>query len=497
MTFKTLPDHRPITFPARVTAWVHCHPGWGAWLVLVVLFSSYLFGSDPVNIPHDAEQYWQLAEEYWASGEFNFLAFDNELRGYLFPLLLSGLVWVLQHVALAPLDLTRAMGAGTAALLFGVVMPGLWQALQPAGSPPVPLGRRLLVGALGFVFWCGYFNFPLSDFPAVLALASGLWAAVRSRSVGGGLLAGLCVAAAANFRPVYAVTLPLVLLLSLWPQPAEPAPPQWRGWLRGLALVAGMALVMVPQMSINQTHFGVRSPFVLTNLPGKPSLYLDQLYWGLLYQKYETSVGTDYPTPRMIFTDAEGEQLWNESGLATLTTYAQYGHIAQLAPLTVTTVWLGHLFNGLDLQYSTPYITRVYTSTWGFAWFNYSVLLGGLWVLIGRVRRRPWRSYVPVALVLGALLGPCLATLPVAMECRFLLPLHLILSAGFAFGGQPLAIWRRNDLRQRLAGLALYATVIVSCFLLSTNTQLTLEKAPRYVFKWQQPETVTPKAVTW
>lgn len=496
MTSKTLPYYPPTTSPRRVTAWSQRHPGWGAWLVLAVLFSVYLFGSETVSIPHDAEQYWQLAEKYRTNGEFRFLAFDNELRGYLFPLLLSGLVWVLEHVALTPLDLTRAVGAVTAALLFGVVMPGLWRALQPAGSPPVPLGRRLLMGALGFVFWRGYFHFPLSDFPAVLALAGGLWATLRSRSVGSGLLAGLCVAAAANIRPVYAATLPLVLLLSLWPQPGA-ARPQWRGWLRGLALVVGMALVMAPQMTINQEHFGVRSPFVLTNLPGKPSLYLDQLYWGLLYQKYETSVGTDYPTPRMIFTDAEGEQLWDESGLTTLQTYAQYGHLAQSAPLTVATVWLGHLFNGLDLQYPTPYIQRVYTSTWGLAWLNYTVLFGGLWVLVGRVRRRPWRSYVPVALVLGALLGPCLATLPVAMECRFLMPLHLILCAGFAFGGQPLATWRRSDLRQRLAGLALYATVVVSCFLLSMNAQLSLEKAPRYVFKWQRPEVVAPKAVTW
>ncbi|MBU6119737.1 hypothetical protein [Hymenobacter siberiensis] len=491
-----LPNSAATTSPSRITAWVGRHPGWLAWLVLTLLFSIYLLSSEPLPIIYDAKEYWQLAEKYRANGDFRFLAFDSVLRGYLFPLLLSGLVWLLQHVALTPLDLTRAMGAVTAGLLFGVVMPGLWRALQPMGSPPVPLGRRLMLGALGFAFWRGYFNFPLSDFPALLALAGGLWMAVRSRSVGSGLLVGLCVAAAANFRPVYAATLPLVLLLSLWPQPGA-ARPQWLVWFRGLAVVAGMALVMAPQVAVNQEHFGVRSPFVLTDRPGKPSLYLNQLEWGLRYQKYETSIAADYPIPPMVFGSREGYQLWTDSGLNRLTTYAQYGQIAQSAPLTVASIWLVHLFNGLDLQYTTPYVQRVYASTWGLAWLNYTVLFGGFCVLASRVRRRPWRSYVPIALVLAAFLGPCLATLPVAMECRFLLPIHLILYAGFAFGAQPLAFWRRSDLRQHLAGVALYATVVVSCFIVSTNMQLSLDKAPRYVFKWQRPEVGPPKVVTW
>ena len=466
----------------RLAGWGQHNPGKGATLILFFIFWVYLFISNTPSTYYDDFLYWHLAEKYWTNGEFRFLAFDNSLRGYLFPLVLSALVWVLRYLHWGASDLVRPFGAAMAAALFGVVLPGLWRAVQPTAQPAVPLGRRLLLGALGFAFWRGYFNFSLSDFPAVLALAGGLWAMLRGRTVGSGVLAGLCVAAAVNFRPVFGAALPVVAVLGMWPLAGLPAA---RVWGHRLALVLGLGMGLAPQVVINHVHFGANSPFVLTTPPGQPSLYLLQLQWGLLYQKYETNVGTDYSQGGMFFLDASGQQVWHDSNLASLENYGQYATIVQAAPLAVAATWLRHLFNGLDLQYATPYISRVYASTWGLAWLNYTVLLGGLGVLAHRARQWPgWRTGGPALLVLAVVVLPCLAALPVAVECRFLLPLHLALTTALALGAQPGQAWRRSTQRQRLLVLGVYVGVLVSCFTVSSYAQRSLQYGPRYIFKW-------------
>ena len=475
-------------------AWAR--PAAVAFGLTLLLFGSYLSVSHYKELYYDANGYWDLATQYWGTGQFRFLSYDNLLRGYLFPLLLAPLTRLAEHFALEPIVLTRAVGALTAAALFGVVVPGLWRAVRAPGAGPVPLGRRLLLALLGFVCWRGYFNFPLTDFPALLALTAGLWAVLRGRglssALGSGLLAGVLVAAAANFRPIYAATLLVAALLCVWPLR--------HGWRQGpreawgprlAAFAVGVALVLAPQARLNQFHVGVASPLVLTTRPGTPSLYLQQLHWGLQMQRYETNVGRDYPEPAMRFLDAKGQALLARAGLTDslpLASYGQYGQLMRRAPLTVAGVWLGHLFNGLDLHYPTPYIPAVYVPTWPLAWLNYTVLLGGLLVLGGRARRL-WRGGWPAAgpaaaalLVAAALLGSCLPVLPVAIECRFLLPLHLLLSAAFVFGLRPQALWRRwraASLARRLALGGLYVVLMLACFRLALKTQFTLQHGAR------------------
>ena len=250
-------------------------------------------------------------------------------------------------------------------------------------------------------------------------------------------------------------------------------------WSRELGFTAGVLLLLAPQAAINQRHFGVVSPFVLTVRPPAPSLFLVQLQWGVQYQKYETNTGSDYPEPTMFFTDAAGSRLWRSSGRTRLDTYSEYWELLRREPATVVGSWLRHLFNGLDVQYPTPYIKAVYVATWPLVWLNFSALVLGLAVLFRRVGQAGARPEVRTVLALLALLGPCLATLPVAMECRFLLPLHLLLCAAAAFAAHPRQLWRACSARQLAFGLALYAGSVGTCLVISSRTQAQLEKGGR------------------
>ena len=159
----------------RLTQW----PAASAFGLLGLLFGAYLYTNSYNSLYYDAGGYWHYAGRFWSSGQFRFQSFDSILRGYLFPLLLSPLTRIASGWGVEPIALTRAVGLGTAAALFGVVAPGLWQALSAHPARPVSLGRRLVFGLLGFGFWRGYFNFPLTDFPALLLLLGGLWMLVR------------------------------------------------------------------------------------------------------------------------------------------------------------------------------------------------------------------------------------------------------------------------------------------------------------------------------
>ena len=488
---STLPAVRATL--ARWASGARDTPARRAAPLLALLFGGYLYGSSSYEgLWYDAQGYWELANQFWAPGHFNFFAFESILRGYLFPLLLSPLTLVTAYWGWPPIDLTRGVGVVTATALFGVVAPGLWRALQPPGAPAVPGVRRLVFGLLGFVCWRDYFNFSLTDFPALLALLAGLWLLLRGRSVSSGLLAGLAVAAAANFRPVYAAALPLAACLSLWPQAAVGTGPPRRvlAWGRRLAFLAGIGAVLYPQLRVNQMHYGVSSPLVLTAKPEEPNLYLSQLRGGFLFQKYETNVGSDYPQPQMFFDDRAGDALLNQAELLHFDSYATYFKGILSHPLPTAALLLRHLFNGLDVQYPTPYPQQVYVKTWPLALVNYTALITGLGVLISLGWQRPKLAHGPALLVVLSILGPCAAALPAVMECRFLMPLHLLLCAAAAFSFRPRRLWQAASWAKRSAALAMYTALLVGCFAVSMQTQLQLKFNPRTLFDWQQPPPV-------
>jgi hypothetical protein len=78
--------------------------------------------------------------------------------------------------------------------------------------------------------------------------------------------------------------------------------------------------------------------------------------------------------------------------------------------------------------------------------------------------------------VLAALLLPCLAVLPMSMEVRFLLPLHLLLLALVAFGAGPGWLGRQPG-RWALVGAA-YVVFLLGCF--SWSASITQAVEPRF-----------------
>ena len=459
------------------------------WRVLVVLalYAAYLplSGYSIGHFGFDAGEYWELSLKFTQQGGFSLLDYNDPVRGYLGPLLILPARLLCHYTGCSMLAGAQVLGAAWAALLFGVAIPALWAQVAGRGvSGP----RWVVLVGLAFVFWRDYFNFTLTDMPALALLLLALLGLVRP-GWGWAGLAGLALAAAVNVRPIYLASVPVCMWLLV--RAPEGAPLGMgrrvgirRLWPRSAAFVAAAALVLLPQFAINQTHFGEATPLVLARLPHMQtnSLYLEKLNWGLQHQKYETNAGTDYPANVLFFWDEAGIQLLREAGQGKFLSYPQYAQVLLRHPGTAVALLARRLFNGLDVQYPTPYVRVVYQSSWGLAWLNYTVWFGAALVLL-RPRFRGW----PPArwLVLAALLLPCLAVLPMSMECRFLLPLHLLLCAGLSFGWSGDWSWqffrRRRPLHQLLWAGG-YASFVGLCFAVSAAAQASLELGPRALF---------------
>lgn len=445
---------------------------WRCALVLA-LYAAYLpLGGDD-RLPFDAGEYWRLAATFFGPGlRFSLLNYADPLRGYLGPLLLVPgrvLCYATGWPALAG---ARVLGAGWAVLLFGVAGPAAWRA---ATGRALRGGAWLLAVGLGFVFWRGYFNFSLQDVPALTLLLLAL-AALARPGWRWAALGGLLLAATLNLRPIYLASVPGAAGWLWWHARGAGRGPALRSWA---ALVAGAALVLLPQAAINYHHSGRATPLVLAAVDGRPPLYLRQLNWGTAYQRYESSLD---PMHRgsVVFADSVGtRQLQAEPG-SFFGSYGQFIGFAARHPLAVGARCARHLFNGLDVWYPTPYPRRLYPVGPGaLQLLNYAVLALGLARLL---RRKPTFARGPGAgWALLALGLPVALALPTLVECRFLLPLHLLLLTAAADGFRPRR-WRALPRWRLAAALALLAVALWGGWQLSAATagQLRAGDVPTY-----------------
>ena len=445
------------------------------WRVLatLALYATYLplSGYGPGQFRFDAAEYWELSLKFTPPGGFSLLAFDEPLRGYLGPLLVLPARLLCHVTGWSMLAGARVLGACWAALLFGVAIPELWARTTGRNTSG---GRWLVLLGLGFLFWRDYFNFTLSDMPAITLLLLGLVALGR-RSWPWAGVAGLLLAAAVNIRPIYVACLPGVL----WLLAGNIRPFSYQRFVKLLAaLVVGAALVLLPQLLINQRYFGQASPLVLAQRPGKEPLYLRQLAWGTSFQRYETSLVPAIPRS-LVYADSAGQRALAALPGGRFISYGAFLKFLAHHPFSSTTRYARHLFNGLDIRYPTPYPTQLHPpGQAALRLLNYTLLGLGLWLAWARwraTRRQPSRANVPAtvlpAAVLLAMLLPCLLTLPTLMECRFLLPLHLLLLTGITATWQPLVWWRGlGGPARQFTVLALAAGWLWGCCQLSEAT---------------------------
>lgn len=427
---------------------------------------------------YDAANYWQLGERFKHNGHFSLVAYDSPWRGYSMPLLNHVLQVIASVAGLGAVTIVKIFGALLAATLGVVVIPRLARQLFPAAA--IGPGRVLALNALIFLYWRDHFDFPLSDFPALLVVTIGVLGLLRATTAGY-LVCGLCFGLAANIRPAYLLAaIAAVVVAGLLPIQ------QWDWRRRGTAatlVLAGLLVASLPQMLINHHQRGRWSPLI----PKAQEITQLQLWQGMRAQKYETYVGSGagYPQPDVFYLDPATKHVLENQHISPVAhyyvgfTYIEfpgYGKYVRMVihdPAEMAAGYGRRLFNGLDVQYPTPYIRDLGDRSILVSLLEYTLIFLAIARLLlpearralGRVR---WSGIV-------LLLIPCATAVTGAVEPRFFLPLQMLIYMLVCFGPATRASLLGGSGARRVGLAVSYVAFLLVCLMLSSATLAQLE----------------------
>jgi hypothetical protein len=372
----------------------------------------------------DAGVYWGLGTTFTVNGHFSLLNFHDQIKGYAFPLITHGLQALATDLAWTSSSVAKLFNVLLFAAIGTVLGPALIKIVWPA-QPSWGLWRRLALTALLLVFWSGFLNYPMSDFPALTAALITLVAVARSDSPGWMFVAGAALALAINIRESYAPFAPIVVAIVAWTWFEQRGTPHASSAHRVLCaglLAIGFAIVSLPQSLSAHRHYGTWSFIAGAANPEPAGVFFAG---GLPVQAYDTFVLEGEAKVEMRYRFPAGERLLAEQKEGKVTSTSQYAGLFVSHPLVMAENLVRHLVNGLDPLYSTPYIENLHNAgrTWGrIAGFllAFLALLRVLWPAARRLLG-PARLRYLVALAL------CSASaLPIEMERRYELPLYVL-----------------------------------------------------------------------
>jgi hypothetical protein len=368
----------------------------------------------------DSHEYWWLGNTFVVDGHFSLLNFSDAERGYLLPLINHGLQTLGDDLKWTSSSMAKISNAFVFALIGTVLGPALMRTVWPR-QPSWGVVRRLLVTALLVVFWSGYLNFPLSDFPGLAMALLALVAVARTDRPGWMLTAGLALGATIDMRAAYLPLAPIVAVLVAWAwfnqRGTRHASASHRALCAGL-LVIGFAIVSLPQSLSAHRYYGTWS-FVPSASRFEPA---GTFLTPGMYMENRDTYGLN---GLMIYGDPAGEKLLEELPEERIASTSQYLGLFVSHPIVMGSLIVGHVINSLDPLYSTPYIEHLHNlgRIWGRVAAFLLVFIALLRVLWPAARRLLGPGRLRYLLALSAC---CVTTIPTDIERRYFLPLYLL-----------------------------------------------------------------------
>lgn len=438
---------------------------------IFVLFYALQHAEQP--FVYDSFYYWDLADSFLQDGEFSFTNYSNVLRGYFFPFILFLIKLPESTLGIGAKHLFCIFSALYFSIFTIYVLP---VAFHTIFRWQIHLGGRAIIAILLFYFWRGHFLYPLTDFPAFTALLISI--VFLSHSIKyqttpfWAFFIGFFISAAVNIRPAYQLSLIVLIpfvLVHLYKLKIVKAI-QWT-----FLFLLGCSFVLLPQWRINQTHFHVNSPWVLTRFGDDENLFLKQLFWGLSTQKYETNIGENYSSAAVIYQDPLSDKL--PIRLLKDKTISGYIKIIKRYPQDVAISYFRHFFNGIDIFFPTPYVKNLFANHTLLSTMNYLV-----WFLAAYSLIRTDFAHIDRVQLAGilAFLAPVILAIPTALEVRFFLPIHILAYGIIAFGIDytALAASVLSDKWKVLRAALVFILWTMVCFTLSAATVENLVPAP-------------------
>ena len=150
---------------------VALYPRYCAFLLISVMISSYNLSRVHAPFYYDSSAYWDLKNLFVRDGEFFLTNYNSALRGYVLPLLYYFVSLLADWVNVSDVVALEIFMAIFYSLGISFLIPSF---IERAFHRQGAFLDIMLFALFLFLFWRGYFFYPLSDFPALFCFIASI-----------------------------------------------------------------------------------------------------------------------------------------------------------------------------------------------------------------------------------------------------------------------------------------------------------------------------------
>lgn len=379
---------------------------------------------------YDAVDYYMASQSFTNSGQFSILNYANTYRGIYFPLILA--IYSLIGSALG-IDAGVAILFGNAlftSFIIVIVIPKI-MAFKTRN-------RSLIWGIVPLIvyafFWSDLFVYPLTDMYALGFCAISAYIILQIKDnlfqIPFVFLLGGILYVTYNIRTIYLFSSIGLILILFYKVIFKEHFCRLKVLLVSVILAFGIVSAGTLQAMVNSNLHSRYTMRVITDDLNGGELFTSQLYMGFLYDRYETYVGDPnvYPNVQMNFIDRAGVQIISNDHLGEgFSGLGEYIVTVLRHPVDYIGIIMRHIASALYVPWNRVYLTDLKNGKTLLALLNYSIVFYfGLKMslycknLKGNEVLKSIRVLCMIAIIL-----PCIAILPGAIELRFFMPMYL------------------------------------------------------------------------
>lgn len=422
-------------------------------LVIVILINIYMIKSFPNSMFYDSKHYMDLSSSFIKDNSFKLTNYNEPLRGYLFPLILYLINILGSLLKFQNIIFFYRINAIIIFTLFNYYI--LYEFISKIfqTNSEKKLERIIFILIINYS-WIGLYMYSLSDFWSILFVVTGLYCLQKSYSKERSsqllvITSGIFIAGAYYIRPIYLISLVIIGIYLLIKRDIK----------RLLMIGLGIFIIGFPQLWINIKNFDLYSFFIPTQIiyNGR-SLYLQQLFWGVFVQRYETNINhLIFSNAQVIYEDLLGKEILKNTNLQEFKSYYEYITFLLKNITTIIFMYAKHFFNIFDHYFPTIYIENIFKNRILFSSLNYTIWYLFFINIKSKLLIIKKENYIYII----SFLIPVFISIPTALEIRFVLPLYLI---GYFISIESLFKYKKYC---KISNLIQYCTFIIVSFSLS------------------------------
>ena len=238
---------------------------------------------------------------------------------------------------------------------------------------------------------------------------------------------GFFLYVAYNIRTIYVFSIVALYILVIAYNFYSSKQTVFKSFLDLIGMLFGIQIAGIPQGIINYFQSGKYGLSVPTN-----GLMLQQMYWGLQYQRYDTYINylndLSHPLPQVYFMDPVGNRILEAMKVDSFSSWNEYFNIFIHYPIDVLEIYLRHFVNFLFPCWPKLYIENLNSSKWLLGVVGLSIIFLGVLCMVFKCIQSNKALFLMVPIVI-----PSIMIISGAVEYRFSLGIYFYVIINLCF----------------------------------------------------------------